>query len=108
MKLMSKIATGIVSFGLIISSYNISIADCVYNDTNYIERARTCQSGHQYQCEDGTWTDMNTDCPDEQTIQSYDTSVCACTNDEEHNCNSSGQHCSSSKEYGRCISKCVD
>jgi hypothetical protein len=107
-KSKSKIASGIIFIILAIFCYTNSFAYCVYNETKYIEQAQTCQSGRQYQCEDGTWTDVNADCQDAQTMQSYDNSACACTNEEEHNCNSSEQHCSSSKESGRCISKCVD
>jgi len=106
MNFIIKTIIRIIILNLIVFYCVMADAECIYNEIKFSERARTCQSGHQFQCEDGTWTDMNVECPDEQKIQSYD-SACNCTNDEEHYCNTTEQHCNSTKENGKCISKCI-
>ena len=101
-------ATVLISFGFIICSYRLSLADCVYNDTKYVDQSTTCQTGHKYQCAYKTWIDMNIECQDTQSVQSFVNAECACTDDEVNVCISSGQKCTVSQESGSCIRKCAE
>jgi hypothetical protein len=107
-KLMAKLISGIVSFGLVIYCCGLSVADCDYNKTKYSERAFTCQSGHQYSCEDGTWIDMTVECQDAESVRTFDNSGCSCSDDDLNKCLSSGQKCSATQELGGCVRKCVE
>ena len=50
---------------MLLLGYRLSFADCDYGEYRYDEHASTCQSGHRYQCEDGTWMDLSVECDDE-------------------------------------------
>ena len=81
MELISRLIFAIVSFGLIISCYGLSLADCDNNETKYTDQSEICRSGHKYKCEYKTWIDMNEGCENSKTR-----TECTCVDDEINNC----------------------
>ena len=108
MKIISKLTSCIVSFGLVISCCGISFADCDYNETKYADQSEICKSGHKYQCAYKTWIDMNVVCQDAQSVRTFENSGCSCTDDELNKCLVSGQKCSAVQELGGCVKKCME
>jgi len=108
MKKVITLACGIITASLIGSWACTAMAECNYMEKKYMERAVTCQTGHKYACEDGSWIDAGAECPDSNAVQSYDASACSCTNANEQNCNSLGKLCASAQDSGRCIITCTE
>lgn len=84
-----------------------AVSDCLYEGVSFSDGAVSCQTGHQFRCNDGSWSSLDLSCaapaPSPTVINPAD---CNCTPAELANCDSSGQACCVSIEFGRCVKKC--
>ena len=78
MELIPKLTLAIVSSGLVLSCYGISVADCDYDEgTKYPDQSEVCKSGHKYKCEYRSWIDLSEECKNAKPRTD-----CTCTDDK--------------------------
>lgn len=99
---------GVGLLGVLMVTGAQSHAACEYNGKSYRETGLTCQAGHQYACEDGSWIEIGAPCSDEsQGITTYEDN-CLCDANDLDKCNNLEKRCNASKETGLCVKGCVN
>jgi hypothetical protein len=86
-----------------------AVSDCVYGGTNFSDGAVACQSGYQFRCSNGTWEPLDLSCLDNPPAPTRSQpAACACSEEDQANCNATGEICCVSLEGDTCVKRCCE
>jgi hypothetical protein len=111
---MGKIARGLLLTApcvavLLASQLCLAVSDCVYSGVNFSNGAVSCQSGHEFKCNDGDWIPLDSSCAAPAPAPTVSNpAVCKCTEEETGDCDRQLQGCCVSLEEGNCIKRCCE